>query len=69
MRNVILIFMLINLAVFSLYAQIPEAKVTTVNGFPQLFLNAKKIPPVMTFVNIAILCGIADLPFTNLVTF
>ena len=55
MRNVILTFILIYLAVFSLYAQIPEAKVTMVNGFPQLSINAQKIPPVMTFVNTGIL--------------
>ena len=34
--------------------QIPEARVKMENGYPQLFVNGKHIPPVMTFVNTGI---------------
>jgi len=51
----ILIFVISTITLLSAKAQIPEARVTMVNGFPQLFINAQKIPPVMTFVNTCIL--------------
>jgi beta-galactosidase len=55
MRNLILTFILITILVFSLDAQIPEVKITMVNGNPELFINSGKIPPVMTFVNTGVL--------------
>jgi beta-galactosidase len=54
MKNLNLILVLIVITVFSLNAQIPETKVIMGNGSPQLFINGKKILPIMTFVNTGI---------------
>lgn len=55
MRNFILIFVLSTITTLSINAQIPEAKVEMVDGYPQLFINGGKILPIMTFVNTVIL--------------
>jgi len=54
MRILISIFVFSTIAALFANAQIPEAKIKMVNGYPQLFVDGNHIPPVMTFVNTGI---------------